>query len=77
MINERVVGRSLADLKSQKALFEALRCAQWLKNEREIVLVFHRNAFSLVSARLIAPGSRLVGSLNLSQFVEDQNGPNI
>jgi hypothetical protein len=61
MTNERVVGRSLADLKSQKALFEALRCAQWLKNEREMILVFHQNGRSTASARLIAPGSRLVG----------------
>ena len=61
MINERVVGRSLAYLKGQKALFEALRYAQWRKNEREMVLVFHQNGRSTVSASLIAPGSRLVG----------------
>src|SRR5215510_471387 len=60
MINERVVGRSLAYLKSQNALFEALRWAQWLKNEREMVLVFHQNDLRVVSARLIAPDSRLV-----------------
>jgi hypothetical protein len=61
MINERVVGRSLAYLKSQTALFEALRCAQWRKNEGEMVLVFHQNGLNPLSARLIAPGSRLVG----------------
>ena len=40
---------------------EALQCAQEPKNEREMVLVFHQNGRSPVSARLIAPGSRLVG----------------
>jgi hypothetical protein len=40
---------------------EVLQCTQEPKNEREMVLVFHRNAYSLVSARLIAPGSRLDG----------------
>jgi len=41
---------------------EALPGAQEPKNEREMVLVFHQNGRSIVSARLIAPGSRLVGS---------------
>jgi hypothetical protein len=40
---------------------EALQCAQEPKNEREMALVFHQNGLSTVSARLIAPGSRLVG----------------
>jgi hypothetical protein len=40
MRNERVVGRSLAYLKSQTALFEVLRCAKWgsRSNERSIWL---------------------------------------
>jgi hypothetical protein len=40
---------------------EALQCAQEPQNAREMVLVFHQNGLSTVSARLIAPGSRLVG----------------
>jgi hypothetical protein len=40
---------------------EVLQWAQELKNEREMVLVFHQNDRSPVLARLIAPGSRLVG----------------
>ena len=40
---------------------EVLQCAQEPKNEREMVLVFHQNGRSIASARLIAPGSRLVG----------------
>jgi hypothetical protein len=40
---------------------EALKSAQWPKSEREIVLVFHQSGLSIISARLIAPGSRLVG----------------
>jgi hypothetical protein len=40
---------------------EVLQCAQEPKNEREMVLVFHQNDRSPVSARLIAPGGRLVG----------------
>jgi hypothetical protein len=31
------------------------------ENEREMVLVFHQNGLTTVSARLIAPGSRVVG----------------
>ena len=40
---------------------EALQCTQEPKNAREMVLVFHQNGRSTVSASLIAPGSRLVG----------------
>jgi hypothetical protein len=40
---------------------EVLQCAQKPKNEREMVLVFHQNDRSPVSARLIAPDGRLVG----------------
>src|SRR6266567_1069177 len=32
-----------------------------MTNERELTIVFHQNGLSTVSARLIAPGSRLVG----------------
>src|SRR6516162_6516847 len=39
----------------------ALTWPQWPKNERELPIVFHENGFSIASARLIAPGSRLVG----------------
>jgi len=48
-------------LKRSETLYEALKAAQWPKSEREMVLVFHQNGRSTVSARLIAPGSRLVG----------------
>src|SRR4029453_13640864 len=74
MTRERVVGRFLADLKSQKALFEALRCAQWLKNEREMVLVFHQNDLNTLSARLIAPGSGLVGFWAMSRVTRAPDG---
>src|SRR3989442_13635872 len=39
----------------------ALSCTQRPKNERKLAIVFHQNGLSTVPARLIAPGSRLVG----------------
>src|SRR5215813_6961630 len=62
MTNERVIGPSISHFKNPEAMNEALQCAQEPKNEREMVLVFHQNGRSTVSASLIAPGSRLVDS---------------
>jgi hypothetical protein len=45
-------------LQSEK---EALSSPWKPKNERELPIVFHQDGRSTVSARLIAPGSRLVG----------------
>ena len=61
MTNERLIGSSLAHVKGQETVYKALTYAQWPRNAREMVLVFHSNGLSTVSATLIAPGSRLVG----------------
>jgi len=48
-------------LKSPEAINEALQGALEPKSERTLAIVFHQNGLSTVPARLIAPGSRLVG----------------
>jgi hypothetical protein len=73
MTNERVIGLSLSHLKSPEALNEALLDTQEPKSERELTIVFHQNGLNTVSARLIAPGSRLVGFGPSSQPANDPN----
>jgi len=46
MTNERVIGLSLAHFKSPEAVYEALKCVQCPKSEREVPLIFHRNGLS-------------------------------
>ena len=60
MTNERVLGLSLSHFKSLEALHEPLKWGHWPKSESKLAIVFHQNGLSTVSARLIAPGSRLV-----------------
>jgi hypothetical protein len=48
-------------VKGLQAEKEALSSPWKPKNERELPIVFHENGHTIVSARLIAPGSRLVG----------------
>ena len=48
-------------MKGLQAEKEALSSPWKPKNERELSTVFHQNGRRTVSAKLIAPGSRLVG----------------
>ena len=61
MRNERVLVLCLSPYTGSKAVNETIGQADWPKIERELLIVFHQNRLSTVPARLIAPGSRLVG----------------
>jgi hypothetical protein len=63
MIDERVIGLYLSRSKGLKVIHVALMHAQYPKSERKLVLVFHQNGRSTVSARLIAPDSRFVDTV--------------